>query len=239
MQGRKHNGQGEDSGTRQAILAAARTLFAELGFDGTSTQAIVELSQTSKGSFYHLFASKEDLYAAVLEGMMEQIWDASFATLSDEMIDSDSFWMYIARAWQRSVGYMLEHPDEMRLWRGFQETWRAIGDAGPARRLRAKNLQMGERLAALGQQLGCVRCDLSPAQCAELVEATDMVTDGWFFVIADKHGGREAFRRQAPLSLELIWRILAPIEQLSAGEGFPAARYLSADLAAPASEERY
>ncbi|MEM9490863.1 MAG: helix-turn-helix domain-containing protein, partial [Myxococcota bacterium] len=171
MQQRKHKVRDEDSRTRQAILAAARTLFAERGFEGTSTQAIVKLSQTSKGSFYYFFASKEDLYAAVLEGMMEHMWDTSFGGMNIEMVDRDSFWMHIAGAWQHSVSYMLEHPEEMRLWRGFQETWRAISDAGPARRLRAKNLQMGERLAALGQQLGCVRRDLSPAQCAELVEA--------------------------------------------------------------------
>jgi AcrR family transcriptional regulator len=46
---------------REAILNAARSLFAEKGFEATSVQEIVESAGVTKGAMYHYFASKDDL----------------------------------------------------------------------------------------------------------------------------------------------------------------------------------
>ena len=207
----------EGNASRAAIVKAARELFAEHGFEGTSTRAIVEASGTSKGSFYHFFASKEDLYATVLETLMDDVWAVSFDTPEAQSVDRESFWRVIDHASRRSAEHMLKNPEQMRLWRGFQKSWRLIGDVGPARRLREKKLHMGLQLAELGQRLGCLRSDLTPVECAQLVEALDAVMDGWFFDLADRRGGREAFERQVPLSLDLIWRMLASPDDLRNG----------------------
>ena len=45
----------------------ARSLFASRGYDGTSTEAVLEESKVSRGALYHHFETKEALFAAVLE----------------------------------------------------------------------------------------------------------------------------------------------------------------------------
>lgn len=55
--------------TRAKIIAVARRLFANQGYAGTSTEAVLEESQVSRGALYHHFENKESLFAAVLEAV--------------------------------------------------------------------------------------------------------------------------------------------------------------------------
>ncbi len=65
------------AGAREALLAGARSLFAERGFEATSTEDIVARSGVSKGAMYHHFPSKLELFEAVYL----QIEDAAVAQL--------------------------------------------------------------------------------------------------------------------------------------------------------------
>jgi len=47
--------------TRERILAVAWELFAEHGYNDVTVDKIIKASNTSKGSFYHFFASKDEL----------------------------------------------------------------------------------------------------------------------------------------------------------------------------------
>ena len=51
--------------TREAILAAARSLFAAQGYAGTSLAGIVEAARVTKGALFHHFDKKEDLFLEV------------------------------------------------------------------------------------------------------------------------------------------------------------------------------
>lgn len=53
-------------GTRDRILAVARSQFAQNGYHGTSMDAIVKETGLSKGALYWHFEGKSDLFAAVL-----------------------------------------------------------------------------------------------------------------------------------------------------------------------------
>lgn len=53
--------------SREAILDAAETLFAERGYGGASLQEIGRAAGVSRGTPGYFFGSKEGLYAAVLE----------------------------------------------------------------------------------------------------------------------------------------------------------------------------
>jgi TetR/AcrR family transcriptional regulator len=53
--------------SREAILAAAETLFAERGFEAVSLQEIGDAAGLSRGTPNYFFGSKQDLYVAVLE----------------------------------------------------------------------------------------------------------------------------------------------------------------------------
>ena len=53
---------------RQEILEAARSVFAEQGFAGTSMADLVDASGLSMGALYRYFPSKTDLVLAMVEG---------------------------------------------------------------------------------------------------------------------------------------------------------------------------
>ena len=212
-------GSPQTSDARARILRAATALFAERGFDGTSLDDVVSTSRTSKGTLYHHFEGKEDLYATVLETALERMWATILPHVSLEGATRETFWARFAWAWLLGGIYLLQHPEDFELWRGFQEQWRSLGDAGPTRRIRNRSLVATAELARRGQELGCIRSDLTPEQCAELYEALKIVADTWFYQEAERNGSVSAVRRFS-LSLDMMWRALAPPEILR--EGHPA-----------------
>jgi len=63
--------------TKAKIIAAARRLFSAHGYEGTSTEAVLEESNVSRGALYHHFENKEALFAAVLEAVEVDITAAT------------------------------------------------------------------------------------------------------------------------------------------------------------------
>lgn len=57
--------------TREAILEAAENLFARKGYEETSLQEIGQLAGVSRGTPNYFFGSKEQLYNAVLDRLMQ------------------------------------------------------------------------------------------------------------------------------------------------------------------------
>ena len=55
---------------REALLAAARRLFAEAGYDATSTQQIATVAGVSEGILFHHFGSKRGLFEKVTEDFL-------------------------------------------------------------------------------------------------------------------------------------------------------------------------
>jgi AcrR family transcriptional regulator len=75
--------------TRGALVASARTLFAEHGFAGAGREDIVAAAGVTRGAMYHHFASKEDLFAAVVEQIEEEVVAgvATAAMVTDDPIE--------------------------------------------------------------------------------------------------------------------------------------------------------
>ena len=59
--------------TRQRLVAAARGLFAKRGYAGVGTEEIVQTAGVTRGSLYHQFRDKADLFAAVAETIQAEI----------------------------------------------------------------------------------------------------------------------------------------------------------------------
>jgi AcrR family transcriptional regulator len=61
--------------TRDALIRAARPLFAEHGFAGVATETIVADAGVTRGAMYHQFADKTELFAAVFEAVEVEVTD--------------------------------------------------------------------------------------------------------------------------------------------------------------------
>jgi AcrR family transcriptional regulator len=59
--------------TKDALVRAARPLFAARGFGGVGTEAIVRAAGVTRGAMYHQFADKTELFAAVFEAVEEDV----------------------------------------------------------------------------------------------------------------------------------------------------------------------
>ncbi|MCH9611762.1 MAG: HTH-type transcriptional repressor KstR2 [Chlamydiia bacterium] len=59
--------------TRQLILKTAKTLFLTQGYESTTMSDIMKSLNIAKGTIYHHFESKDVLFAAVLEDIVDQL----------------------------------------------------------------------------------------------------------------------------------------------------------------------
>ena len=76
----------KDEGKRQAILAAAKRLFAERGFHGTSVQDLANETGLPVGSIYTYFDNKD----AVARTVIEEGWEQFFAELEGALAAASS-----------------------------------------------------------------------------------------------------------------------------------------------------
>lgn len=87
--------------TRGRIINAAWALFYEQGYEDTTIEEIIELSGTSKGSFYHYFEGKDALL-----GTLSDLFDEKYTQLKDVLDpDMDAFdkLMYLNRELFRMI----------------------------------------------------------------------------------------------------------------------------------------
>ena len=77
----------EKKSVKSRIVSAAWQLFYEKGYNGTTVDEIIELSETSKGSFYYYFSSKDELL-----NTLSLVLDEYYEELDREMEEGmDSF----------------------------------------------------------------------------------------------------------------------------------------------------
>ena len=65
--------------TRGQLIAIARRMFADRGYEDTSIEAVLREAGVSRGSLYHHFASKEALFEAVAEDVETSVGEQVLA----------------------------------------------------------------------------------------------------------------------------------------------------------------
>src|SRR5215510_3958335 len=77
----RNNGRLSAEERRQAIADAVRDVFADKGFDGTTTRELARAAGVSEALLYKHFPSKESLYDAMLEACADGPMAAEFTRL--------------------------------------------------------------------------------------------------------------------------------------------------------------
>lgn len=98
--------------TRQAIEQAARKLFAERGFHGTTLADITSAAGKSPAVFYRYFADKEDLLAALAKSFLHDVVAPSGLSLHlPESPDDDGFFTSVVTGYwnifKQNIGIMI------------------------------------------------------------------------------------------------------------------------------------
>jgi len=98
--------------TRAALEQAARKLFAERGFHGTTLADITAAAGKSPAVFYRYFADKEDLLAALAESFLHEVVTPSGLSLElPESPDDDAFFTSVVTGYwnmfKQNIGIMI------------------------------------------------------------------------------------------------------------------------------------
>ena len=154
----------------ERILAAAKHLFAEAGFDAVSMNAIADRAGVSKANVFHHFKSKNDLYLAVLKIACSE----SHAQIDQLGSDKGSF---VARLRDYSVSHLASILQDEKISRLVQ---RDLLENGPKRGKEFAEQVFGQNFARLvdilrsGQKKGELRKEIDPAMLATLLIGADV-----------------------------------------------------------------
>jgi AcrR family transcriptional regulator len=188
--GRKSRGEA----TRERLLAAARELFGERGYEATSIEAVLESSQAARGALYHHFPSKAELFDAVARqvfaGIAQQTTAAARTEVGtlEQLRAGSQAWLRMALdpAVQRIA--LLDPPSALgwMRWRELDEQYTLGGLRASMRSLAAEGRIAGEQqellaymlLAALNEAaLFIASADDQPAALATGMAAIDTLLD--------------------------------------------------------------
>ncbi len=95
----------------ERILRAAVGLFADKSFHGTHMKEIARVSGLPKTNVYYYFPTKESIYAAVIERLIEE-WDRAFEHIVSEREPREAIAAYI----RAKLEYSRRHATESRFF---------------------------------------------------------------------------------------------------------------------------
>lgn len=156
--------------TRAALLRAGGDLFAELGYNATSVERIVERAGFTRGAFYAHFTDKADLFAILLAESRRQ----AMARIHDQVAAADdSDKVAVIQSWYDS----LDHESPWGL--AYAEFWpQAVRD--PA--LRARLTKVHETTHHAIEQMLIDYCAIAgvelPVPVSEMAAMILAVADG-------------------------------------------------------------
>jgi AcrR family transcriptional regulator len=160
---------------KQDIIAAARLLFEQNGYDQVSMQAVMDHLGIAKGTIYHYFQSKEELFEAVTQAIVseevEQL-EQFLQTLTGSALEKIQALVSAGNARTRTQGALL-HQLHQPANQGIHTRIAAISLVQQAR--------LFETLIRQGCEEGVFNTP-HPRECAEFIlAATQFLTDPGFY----------------------------------------------------------
>ena len=156
--------------TREAILSAAETLFAERGFDGTSVDAIAGEAGYNKSLLFQYFGDKPGLYSQVLKRSdreMGELMRRAYASVSLRLADesmilrAEEFRAFLVTMIRSIFDYLLEHPRLMRIltWE-MAASWQTFAEI--AAQFAPEDRALATPLFQRAREAGLLRSDFVP-----------------------------------------------------------------------------
>ncbi len=148
------------------IIQAAEEVFRLKGFDRASMDEIAEQAQFTKRTLYQYFASKEDLFFAVMLKGYQQLQDHVQAITQE----GTSGFEKIEQIFQKSYQFYQTYPEVFRLMSYVGKARQKAAEAGSSQqeylKMNARSFHDIAALIAQGQADGSIRKDLNPEKTA-------------------------------------------------------------------------
>jgi AcrR family transcriptional regulator len=109
---------------RAAILAAARRVFADIGFGAASVRDIVRATELATGTFYNYFPDKD----AVLRALVDDIAVEARARVREARLAADGVEAFVAGGFRAYLSYLAEDRETFALMRRNAGTIRTLFD---------------------------------------------------------------------------------------------------------------
>ncbi|MCI0182415.1 MAG: TetR/AcrR family transcriptional regulator [Acidibacillus sp.] len=93
------------STTRQRVIDAAIKSFSMFGYKGTTMDQVAKIADVSKGTIYMFFASKDELFAFILDGIAEELQQIA----SKAFCATDQFLENLENAIVQILNYRSKH----------------------------------------------------------------------------------------------------------------------------------
>lgn len=132
--------------TRTRILDAARRIFANCGYAGTSVQDIVRAARVAKPALYYHFGSKAGLYRELVDFAQ----DERLRLMKESAERHAAFEERLAAVLDRLLGFAREQKDLMRI--GFATAFAAPGEVPDKKRCFEKGRRNFEFVHSLIKQ---------------------------------------------------------------------------------------
>jgi AcrR family transcriptional regulator len=147
--------------TREQILGAATSEFAENGFDGARIDQIAARSGANKRMLYHYFGNKEGLFFAVLERAYEDIRHSE-GSLHFESLDPRAA---MRKLIEFSFDYCIDNPHFIRLLNSENlYSGRHLRKSASIRQMHSRLLETISEILERGQSAGVFRLNVDPLQ---------------------------------------------------------------------------
>ena len=156
---------------REHILAAGEQVFAEQDFDAAKVQDISRLAGLSMGSIYALFASKEQIYASIVEKRANELLALVQQVAGADLAPSDALDALVTTY----IDYFVAHRDFLRMNIRTGAAWARMSYHGGSRAALAETIHGLQRnLFARGVAAG-VFIDEDPAYLGVMFSGIDQI----------------------------------------------------------------
>ncbi|HSN81685.1 MAG TPA: TetR/AcrR family transcriptional regulator [Polyangiales bacterium] len=163
---------------RSLVVEAAERLFATRGYERTKIQEIASASGLSLGTLYSVFDGKADVYAAVHDERLGELFMLTGRAMKSEMPAADR----LLEGNRVFIRWLAEHPDYLRIHLEGGGAWSSNPERAEAGLVRAWH--RGIELMARVIERGMCDGDLwegDPIVAARLMAATQQVyISAWF-----------------------------------------------------------
>jgi AcrR family transcriptional regulator len=175
--------QERSAATQGALLAAARRLWGERGYAAASTPEIAEAAGVTRGAMYHQYATKTELFVAVLEAIESEVIGRLTADVTAAEPSSPAETLHVtADAWLQIAvepeirQLMLLDAPSILGWAGFREISQRFG-LGMTEQLLEAAIEAGELRAQPTRPLATIVLAALDEAAMIIANATDPVRE--------------------------------------------------------------